>query len=158
MKCRNNESTMVKIRKYDGEKSIARWWKVEITKPRWWYNFVFFTIVLSNFHHRCIVVSLFQRSLSFYRVFTIVLSCFHHRTTVFSLSYYRLFTIGLSPPCLTSALILFQWINRQWNILPLVICLSPLIQKSCEISSRSLSGWSFYTGLTVVLFISIKTM
>ena len=80
VKSRNNETMMVKTRKYDDEKPIARCWKVEMTKPRWWktrYDFVF--------------------SPSYFRTFNILASLFRYFDV--SLSYYRLLSTHCSDQC-----------------------------------------------------------
>ena len=71
-------TSKVNVRNNDGKNTKVRWWKVDSTmvisrnnKITMVISFRVFTIVLSNFHHRGIAVSLF--------------STFHHRTVVLSL-------------------------------------------------------------------------
>ena len=100
IKCRNIERTMVKIRKWDDEKSTAWCLNVEIMKTQWWKH-----EIISSFHHRTLELSSTLYRYSYYRFFIIVLSLFqhhkfvnstfHYRTVVFSASYYRVFIIVL---------------------------------------------------------------
>ena len=103
MKC---QSTIVKIRKCDDEKSIARWYKVEISKSRWLK-----LDIISCFHHRTFELSpslyryinVHHRTIDFFMIIlsrfqhhSFVISTFHYRTIVFSPSYVRVFITVLS--------------------------------------------------------------
>ena len=71
VKSLNNETTMVNIRKYDDEKSIAWWWKDENTKVRWWK-----LNIISCFHHRGIVILTFHYGTFTFQIFTCLFAAF----------------------------------------------------------------------------------
>ena len=85
---RKRESTIVKMRGYDGENAKLRWWKRESTimktweydnaRVRWWKREAILT-----FHHRSFVLSRFH-----YRTFAFSP---HHRTLALSPSYFHVF-------------------------------------------------------------------
>jgi hypothetical protein len=81
----NNDGTLVKQRMNNDENVMVRWWKHDVTmvKIRWYDG----ETVMAWWWKRGIILT---SATSHHRDFTIVLSLFHHRSIVLSPLYHRI--------------------------------------------------------------------